>query len=303
LLERYRRGETLTGTEWSNLSIYLGRYYSQEGKQATEDLVNKGSTPGYGYPYAGSRDMQRAYVDDLAKAREAHWLLSLLMGRERTPNEEAYLEARTQAGLYWNTAPNESFYPSAMALRPFLNEFDAITNSSLAALGYLGATAADADPTTRYNLTMTLSNLSDIGGSFILPRTGLGAAFGETVVAAKTAKGGGTTLEIEAGKFDYLFGRVSSNTHNAARSNQLALEMKRLGILDTPAGYQMLSEHLTTVVRTEGNIVNTFSNQYGNFVVRESFFMGPSGKAVSFESTFQVLENGTQRFITTIPHH
>ncbi|AJQ97860.1 rhs family protein [Gynuella sunshinyii YC6258] len=110
-------------------------------------------------------------------------------------------------------------------------------------------------------------------------------------------------IEIAPGKFDYLFGRVSSNAHNAARSNQLALEMKRLGVPDTAAGRQMLTEHLSAAAQAEGNIARTFSNQYGNFEVRESLFMGPSGKAATFESTFQVLEDGSRRLSTVIPFH
>lgn len=58
---------------------------------------------------------------------------------------------------------------------------------------------------------------------------------------------------------------MASNSHNAARSNQLALEMKRLGIPDSAAGRQMLTDHLTLSAKTEGNVMNTFSNQYGKF--------------------------------------
>lgn len=76
-------------------------------------------------------------------------------------------------------------------------------------------------------------------------------------------------IEIAPGKFDYLFGRVASNSHNAARSNQLALEMKMRGIPDNAAGRQMLTEHLALSTKTEGNVINTFSNQYGKFEVRE----------------------------------
>jgi hypothetical protein len=43
--------------------------------------------------------------------------------------------------------------------------------------------------------------------------------------------------------------------------------------------------------------------KYGNYAVRESLFIGPSGSATQFTSTFQVIENGSQRFITTIPRH
>ncbi|WP_211314281.1 hypothetical protein, partial [Salinicola socius] len=110
-------------------------------------------------------------------------------------------------------------------------------------------------------------------------------------------------MEVALGKFDYLFGRVASSAHNAARSNQLALEMKRLGVPDTVAGRKMLTEHLQAAVNTEGNIARTFSNQYGNFEVRESLFMGSSGQAAKFESTFQILEDGTRRLSTVIPFH
>jgi hypothetical protein len=90
---------------------------------------------------------------------------------------------------------------------------------------------------------------------------------------------GAKGIEIAPGKFDYLFGRVASNSHNAARSNQLALEMKRLGVPDNAAGRQMLTDHLALSAKTEGNVINTFSNQYGKFEVKESLFVGPSGKA------------------------
>ncbi len=114
---------------------------------------------------------------------------------------------------------------------------------------------------------------------------------------------GAKGIEIAPGKFDYLFGRVASNSHNAARSNQLALEMKRLGVPDNSAGRQMLTDHLTLSAKTEGNVINTFSNQYGKFEVRESFFMGPSGKAANFQSTFQVLDDGTRKLSKVIPLH
>lgn len=110
-------------------------------------------------------------------------------------------------------------------------------------------------------------------------------------------------LEIPPGKFDYFFGGSVSNEHNAVRSNQLALEMKRLGVPDTPSGQQMLSQHLTQSVKAEGNVVNIFSNQYGVFEVRESLFMGPSGKAANLQSTFKILLDGTRRLSTDIPLH
>lgn len=120
-------------------------------------------------------------------------------------------------------------------------------------------------------------------------------------VKGATAATGGVDVDIARGKFDYLFGRVESGTHNASRSNQLALEMKRLGVPDTNAGHQMLTEHLAHVVNTKGNVSRTFSNQYGNFEVRDSLFIGPSGQAAKLESTFQVLPDGSRRLSTIIP--
>ncbi|WP_223886787.1 hypothetical protein, partial [Pseudomonas amygdali] len=111
------------------------------------------------------------------------------------------------------------------------------------------------------------------------------------------------SLEIAPGKFDYLFGRAASNAHNAARSNQLALEMKRLGVPDNTAGRQMLTEHLASSTKTQGNVTSVFSNQYGSFEVRESLFIGPSGRAANFQSTFQILDDGTRKLITLIPVH
>ena len=108
-------------------------------------------------------------------------------------------------------------------------------------------------------------------------------------------------MEIAENKFDYLFGEVESNAHNAARSNQLALEMERLGVQDTAAGREILSEHFAQAASSEGNVVRTFSNEYGNFEVRDSLFIGPSGQAVRFETTFLVTADGTRRFATTIP--
>lgn len=53
--------------------------------------------------------------------------------------------------------------------------------------------------------------------------------------------------------------------------------------------------------KAEGNIVRSFSNEYGKFEVRESLFMGPSGKAAKFESTFKVREDGVRELSTVIP--
>ena len=78
--------------------------------------------------------------------------------------------------------------------------------------------------------------------------------------------------------------------------------MKRLGVPDDAEGRPMLIEHWEAAVSTEGSLARTIVNNRGTFEVRESLFMGPSGKAAKFESTFEVLEDGTRRLTTVIPY-
>lgn len=111
----------------------------------------------------------------------------------------------------------------------------------------------------------------------------------------------GTKGTIDSKKFDYIFGNVNSNSHNAARSNQLAKTMESLGVYNNSAGKKLLSQHFDSIVKANKNITNTFSNKHGNFEVRESLFFGPSGKSVKFETTFQIMSDGTRRFSTVIP--
>lgn len=178
----------------------------------------------------------------------------------------------------------------AMIARPFVERMG----------GGLLAKAASQAAKQRADVRRTQKLLERMQG--IWGRIGRGGKRGTDEVPQGC---GGTTsaIEIAPGKFDYLFGRVSSNTHNAARSNQLALEMKRLGVPDNVTGRHILTEHLASSARSEGNIIRTFSNQYGSFEVRESLFMGPSGRAARLESTFQILEDGTRRLSTVIPFH
>ena len=85
-------------------------------------------------------------------------------------NETAYTDARSQAGIYLNVTSNEAFLPSSLATQRDWSEIDAMRTSGLASITYLTATAAGADADTRKNATLTVSALSDIGASFILPK-------------------------------------------------------------------------------------------------------------------------------------
>ena len=63
-----------------------------------------------------------------------------------------------------------------------------------------------------------------------------------------------TRAIIEAGKWDYLFGRVTSGAaHNVARPTQNAQDLGRIGILDNATGRQLLSDHFDEVVNTANN--------------------------------------------------
>ena len=110
-----------------------------------------------------------------------------------------------------------------------------------------------------------------------------------------------TNVQVDSNKFNYLFGRAADDSHNTPRTKQLALHMERLGIIDDAKGRGILEDHFKDVARQDGNIVKNWTDEYGTFEVRESVFIGPSGKAVKFETGFEVYEDGTRRFITAIP--
>ncbi|WP_328803056.1 VENN motif pre-toxin domain-containing protein [Rouxiella aceris] len=60
---------------------------------------------------------------------------------------------------------------------------------------------------------------------------------------------------VDAKKFDYLFGKATGNSHTLDRTNQLALEMKRLGVADDINGHAVLAEHFTQATKNQNNIV------------------------------------------------
>ncbi len=124
----------------------------------------------------------------------------------------------------------------------------------------------------------------------------------EDVSEVMNPPGNGDQYIIEAGKFDYLFGRVAPDAHNTPRANENALQMKRLGVPDTLEGHQMLRRHLEDAASRTDNITRTFTNQYGTYEVHESLFAGPSGQFAKFESTWQVLATKQRRLTTVIPY-
>lgn len=98
-------------------------------------------------------------------------------------------------------------------------------------------------------------------------------------------------------KFDYLFGRVTSNGHNLGRSVDLQRHFARVGVYDTPAGRALILEHLEDVVARNDNIVRTFQSEYGIQEIRDSLFVGPGGIR-HLETTWMV--EGTVRRLSTV---
>ena len=111
----------------------------------------------------------------------------------------------------------------------------------------------------------------------------------------------GTKLEIDPKKFDYLYGKVNSGEHNTARSTQLSQMMRRLGLQTNESGTAILTEYFNKVVNTKGNVINNYKKGSQSFEVRESFLMGPSGKGTVLQTSFEIMPDGSRRFVTTIP--
>ncbi|WP_460355875.1 WXG100-like domain-containing protein [Actinoallomurus acanthiterrae] len=104
---------------------------------------------------------------------------------------------------------------------------------------------------------------------------------------------------VDDGKYDYMFGRVVKGSHNAPRSAQNLAQLNRIGIHDTPEGRQVLSDFFNQQVSSDSNIVRSYSNQYGDFQIREGVLAGPGG-FLKVETAWQITENGP-RLTTIIP--
>jgi hypothetical protein len=126
-------------------------------------------------------------------------------------------------------------------------------------------------------------------------------ATGPLCVASRScvAANSGSRALVDAGKYDYLFGRVASGSHNAARSAQNAQQWARIGVHDNAAGRSLLSSHFDDVIARNDNIARTFTSEHGTFQIRDSLFSGPGG-FLKFESTWQVTDDGL-RLTTVIP--
>jgi hypothetical protein len=118
-----------------------------------------------------------------------------------------------------------------------------------------------------------------------------------TPVAARNATN--SRALVDPGKYDYLFGNVSSNSHNLARSLQNQRQLNGIGVFDNATGRNLLSSHFDEVVSTNSNVLRTWTDEFGTFQARESLLAGPNG-FLKLESTWQVTSDGL-RLTTVIP--
>lgn len=117
--------------------------------------------------------------------------------------------------------------------------------------------------------------------------------------AASSIYDDGVGVIVDEGKWGYMFGRVTGDTHNTPRSAQNLAQLNRIGIYDTAEGRRILSDFFKEQVTLTSNIVNTFSNRYGDFQIRDGLLAGPRG-FLRVESTWQVTDRG-YRLATIIP--
>ncbi|MDF9878676.1 RHS repeat-associated core domain-containing protein [Cellulosimicrobium cellulans] len=104
---------------------------------------------------------------------------------------------------------------------------------------------------------------------------------------------------IDPKKFDYLFGYVTG-PHNGPRSRQNARQLASIGVHDNDLGRALIADHLDMAAHGESNILRKYSDQYGDFEIRESLFLGPNG-ALKIESTWEITEAGP-KLTTVIPY-
>jgi len=137
--------------------------------------------------------------------------------------------------------------------------------------------------TRTYNLT-----IDDLHTYYVLA--------GDTPVLVHNSNCGVT---IDNGKWDYFFGRVNSNPHNAERSAQNAYQLESIGIRDNAVGREVLTGHFNEAMRS--GVVETYVNPKSGLtnMRTESLLYGPRG-ALLIRANFEVTGNGV-RLTTMIP--
>jgi filamentous hemagglutinin len=117
-----------------------------------------------------------------------------------------------------------------------------------------------------------------------------------------------TDMDIPERKLDYLFNQnIAPDFHNTPRAIQNAQQMQRLGLWDTLEARELVKEHLQQVVQTPTNVVERFTRTFVDnsarirevaIEVRESLLTGSSGKFAKLKSSWEVMPDGTRRFVS-----
>lgn len=108
---------------------------------------------------------------------------------------------------------------------------------------------------------------------------------------------------IDERKLDYIFNRnIKPDPHNSSRAAQNALQLQRIGIYDDSEGREIVKKHLEQTVTLADNVSDRFMNKYGVDVEnRESLLAGPSGKFIKVQSSWEIMPDGTRRFLSFQP--
>ncbi|MFB8795151.1 MAG: hypothetical protein U7126_13235 [Microcoleus sp.] len=120
-----------------------------------------------------------------------------------------------------------------------------------------------------------------------------------------------TPCIINDRKLDYLFNvNIKPDAHNSKRAVQNRQQLNRLGFDDDSESRQFIQTHLEQAVQEESNIVERFINIYTNHTtgeeatidteLRDSLLPGRTGKFAQVQSSWEVLPDGTRRFLSAI---
>ncbi|WTJ08596.1 hypothetical protein OHA45_16030 [Streptomyces lydicus] len=104
--------------------------------------------------------------------------------------------------------------------------------------------------------------------------------------------------EVHPRKLDYLFDKdIKPDAHNTPRARQNAQQLRSIGLHDTPASRDYVTQHLKEVVRN--GFSEKFTNEWGEFGKVDSVIYGPHGMR-GVKSTWQIFEDGRLRLSTVI---
>ena len=71
-----------------------------------------------------------------------------------------------------------------------------------------------------------------------------------------------TSKAILDDKLNYVFGKATGNQHNIRRSQSMQMELRKIGINDTPAFREYLSNHLNSVLHDSDSIIKIEKRSY-----------------------------------------